>query len=292
MRVKTCMEPYLYLLPAVVLMLMLLLYPIFVTFQMAFYTTDSAGRLQHYVGLENFREVVRDPQFWAAFRRTLYWTTVVVLATVLISLVLALLLNYRFPGRGVVRAAILLPWAASLSISSVVWRWMCNADYGAINNLLRSLGFSGLRVEWLARPETAFPMMIVVAIWCSIPFTTVTLLAGLQSIPRDLYEAATVDGATEFQQFRWVTLPLLRDVLAVVILINLIYVFNSYPIIWTMTQGGPANTTDTIVTYLYKLAFWYHRFGQAAAMALVSFLFLIGVSTLYTIIFYRRQAYV
>ena len=155
------------------------------------------------------------------------------------SLLLAVILNRRFRGRAIARALLLLPWATGLVVVGLLWRWMSQPDFGAINHLLATFGLTS-RFEWLADADLSFPLMVGIAIWASVPPTTLILMAGLQSIDRDFYEAAALDGARGWRVFWDFTLPLLRPVLAVSILLNVVFVFNSFPIIWTMTEGGPA----------------------------------------------------
>src|SRR5262249_19085249 len=158
----------------------------------------------------------------------------------------AVRLNRRFRGRALARGLLLLPWATGLVIVGLLWRWMAQPDFGALNHLLSAFGISQARIEWLGDSDLSFPLMLWIAIWASIPPTTLMLLAGLQAIDHDLYEAAALDGARGWATFRDFTLPLLRPVLAVSILLNVVFVFNSFPIIWTMTEGGPAGATDTL----------------------------------------------
>ena len=195
-----------------------------------------------------------------------------VIVTILISLALAALLNAAFPGRRLVRWALIVPWAASVVMTATIWRWMLESFYGIINRILFDLGLIANPVhEWLGTPETSFYWLMFVAIFVSLPFTTYVILAGLQSIPRDIYEAARVDGATGWQSYRSITLPMLRPALLVASIINLINVYNSFPIIWAMTGGGPGSQTDTTTTFMYKLAFRFQDIGQAASMSVVNF---------------------
>ncbi len=162
----------------------------------------------------------------------------------------------------------MLPWSISLAMAAVVWLWSFNADYGMVNATLQQLGLLHGSVQWMARPETAFPMEILVGIIVSIPFTSTILLGGLSSIPTEVYEAAAIDGAHAGQSFWFITLPLLWPFINIAIVLNVISVFNSFPIIWVMTQGGPDNSTHILVTNLYELSFRLGRHGQAAAVAL------------------------
>ncbi len=244
------------------------------------------GRLRDFTGLANLSEVLADPLFRASLVRTLVWTAGVVGGTILLSVPIALILNEDFYGRGLARSIIMLPWAVSLTMSAVVWRWSLDGEFGMVNHVLRDqLGVIDHPVFWLGSAEIAFPVQIVIGILVSIPFTVTVLLGGLSSIPADLYDAARVDGAWGWQTFRRITLPLIRPFINIAVVLNIIYVFNSFPIIWVLTEGGPANSTDILVTYLYKLAFRFGRLGDAAAMSLVMFALLL----VFTIIYMRMR---
>ena len=211
--------------------------------------------------------------------------------TILISLGLAALLNAAFPGRRLVRWALIVPWAASVVMTATIWRWMLDAFYGIVNRILFDLGLIANPVnDWLGTPSSAFIWLIAVAIFVSLPFTTYVLLAGLQSIPTDIYEAARVDGATGMRTYRYITLPLLRPALLVAAIINMINVFNSFPIIWAMTGGGPGFQTDTTTTFMYKLAFRFQDIGQSAALAIVNLAVILVFVLLYLRVVDWRRA--
>lgn len=189
------------------------------------------------------------------------------------------------------RWALIVPWAASVVMTATVWRWMLDGFYGIINRILFDLGLSPTPVnDWLGTPSVAFWWLIVVAIFVSLPFTTYVILAGLQSIPADVYEAARVDGATGREAYRGITLPLLRPALLVAAIINMINVFNSFPIIWAMTGGGPGSQTDTTTTFMYKLAFRFQDIGQSAAMAVVNLVVILVFVLLYLRVVDWRRA--
>ncbi len=263
-------------------------YPIGMTFWMSLNDVDQFGRFKGYRGLSNYVELIGDAVFRQATWRTIVWTVAIVGITTLISLFLAVALQQKFRGRLLVRALILLPWATGLVIVSLLWRWMAHPDFGAIGNLMISLGITDARVEWLANPDLSFPLMIWVGIWASIPFTTLVLSSGLQAIDTDLYEAAALDGARAWRSFLDITLPQLRPVLAVSILLNVIFVFNSFPIIWVMTEGGPAGATDTLITLLYRKGFRLYDMGGAAAISVIIFFILLGFAVLHTRLMWRN----
>jgi len=273
--------------PATLLLAAVFLYPIVVTLVDSFsHVSAFSGRTD--VGtLDNWRAVFSDVEFVrGVLPRTVLWTAGVVALTIALSLPAALLLHAPFRGRKWARTALLLPWAVPLPVSAIVWRFILDGQIGTLNAVLAELGMAG--PVWLARAGTAMPMVIWVGVWASIPFTVVTLLAGLQGIGADVVEAAALDGAVGWRRFRHITLPLLRPVLNVAVVLNTVYVFNSFPIIWVLTQGGPADSTQILITHLYKTAFRESRFGDAQAMGVVSFLVLLGFSVVYLRIAERK----
>jgi multiple sugar transport system permease protein len=273
--------PMLMILPSLALAIGIIGYPIL---DLAFTATQEVsrfGQLRGFVGWDNFAEVFGDPLFWESLWRTGIWTFAVVVGTLGISMPVAMILNDDFYGRGLARVIIMLPWAISLTMTAVVWRWALNGRSGLLNATLMQAGLIDQPIEWLATAGTAFTVEILVGILVSIPFTTTILLGGLSAMPQDAYEAAVVDGASGWHQFRYITLPLMRPFINIAIVLNVIYVFNSLPIIWVMTEGGPANGTDILVTYLYKLAFRFGQLGKAAAISLIMF----GVLLIFTMLY-------
>ncbi|WP_114809779.1 carbohydrate ABC transporter permease [Paraburkholderia kururiensis] len=273
--------PWLLIVPSLLLALFIISYPIYNIVFQSLHEVSRFGAIRGFSGLQNFYTVFADPVFTDSLRRTLVWTACVVGGTVLISVPVALILNQDFYGRGVARTIIMLPWSVSLTMTAVVWRWSFNDDYGMVNVTLQRLGLIAGPIHWLATPELAFAVEIAVGILVSIPFTVTILLGGLSSVPGDIYEAARIDGANAWQQFRKLTLPLLKPFINMAILLNVIYVFNSFPIIWVMTQGGPDNGTHILVTYLYELGFRLGRPGEAAAVSLIMLVMLFVFSMAY-----------
>lgn len=278
------------MLPAGILIVGFIIYPIISTVWMALNDVDQFGRSSGFVGLGNFVDLIGDPAFRASMVRTLIWTVAVVGITLAISLPLAWILNFRLPGKTLVMSLLFLPWAASLVITSLLWKWMAHPDFGGLSRLLEDLGIISERVEWLANPDLSFPLMIWIAVWVSIPSITLILLAGIQGVDTQLYEAAAIDGASTSRIFRSVALPNLRPILAVAILLQVIHVFNSFPIIWVLTEGGPAGSTDTLVTYLYKLGFRLYDMGGAAAVSVLMFLILLAFAVTHTRIMWKGVA--
>ncbi len=286
MRAVRRAAPLLLILPSLLLALAVIGYPLYEMIRLSLADVSRFGQIRGYVGLANFARVFADPVFLSALLRTLEWTIAVVGGTVLVATPTALILHQNFWGRSLARTLVMLPWAISLSMAAIVWLWAFDGDHGMVNASLRSLGLMSGNVQWMARAETAFPVEIGVGILVSVPFSVTILLGGLSSIPGDIYEAASIDGASRLQAFRFLTLPLLRSFINIAIVLNVIYVFNSFPIIWVMTQGGPDNSTHILVTYLYELAFRLGRPGPAAAVSLV----MLAIVFSFTMIYVRLQA--
>ncbi|AZO17861.1 MULTISPECIES: sugar ABC transporter permease [unclassified Mesorhizobium] len=281
--------PYLLTLPSLLLAAVVIFWPVWDLVQISTHDVNRFGQLREFSGLANFSALAADPDFVAALWRTGLWTVLVVGGALLLSIPVAMILNMDFYGRGLARVIIMLPWAVSLTMTAVVWRWALNGESGMLNSALMKLGLISQNIQWLASAETAFPMQVLIGILVTVPFTTTIFLGGLSSIPDDLYEAAALEGATHFQQFREITFPLLKPFINIAIVLNTIYVFNSFPIIWVMTQGGPANSTDILVTHLYKLAFRIGKLGEASAVSLVMFAILLVFTMIYVRLAMREQ---
>ena len=281
--------PYLLTLPSLFLAAVVIFWPVWDLVQISTHDVNRFGQLRGFSGLANFASLAADPDFVAALWRTGLWTVLVVGGALLVSIPVAMILNMDFYGRGLARVIIMLPWAVSLTMTAVVWRWALSGESGMLNSALMKLGLISQNIQWLASAETAFPMQVLIGILVTVPFTTTIFLGGLSSIPDDLYEAAALEGATLFQQFREITFPLLKPFINIAIVLNTIYVFNSFPIIWVMTQGGPANSTDILVTHLYKLAFRIGKLGEASAVSLVMFAILLVFTMIYVRLAMREQ---
>lgn len=282
--------PLLMILPSLFLAVLIIGYPILDLAWTSGQEVSRFGRLMGFAGWENYRDVFGDPLFWESLWRTGIWTVAVVAGTLVISMPVAMILNDDFYGRGLARVIVMLPWSISLTMTAVVWRWALNGRSGLLNATLMQMGIIDEPIEWLATAGMAFTVEILVGILVSIPFTTTILLGGLSSMPQDCYEAAVVDGASGWQQFRSITLPLMKPFINIAIVLNVIYVFNSLPIIWVMTEGGPANGTDILVTYLYKLAFRFGQLGKASAISLIMFGVLLIFTVLYVVLISRNEA--
>lgn len=282
-RLGSTIEPYIWILPSVILMAIFIIVPIGFVFRMAFSQVTKAGLIKGFAGFDNFSKVLGSSKFTMVLKNTVVWTVLVVVLSTVLGFILALILNNRFKGRKVARAIVVFPWATTLVIQASAWKFIINTDYGALNTLLKTLGIIQTNVNWTPTPDAFFAWEIACGIFVTIPFVCFTALSGLQSIDSSLYEAAIVDGASYWQKLFHITLPLVKPSLTVATVLNIIYVFNSFPIVWTITKGDPASRTDTLVTYLYKLAFYNGKQGEAAAVSVIGFLILLVCASCYMV---------
>ncbi len=282
------LAPLLWVGPALLLIAAVVLWPVAIMIETAFQKISPDGFVLGPAGWRNFVFLWQEPDLPGVLVRTIVWVVTVVAATMLIALAMAQLFNQDFPGRRAARWALIAPWAASVVMTAIVFRWGLNANNGVINVVLHDLGllpgFNTNAADWLGTPVSAFAWMIVVAIFVSVPFSTYALLAGLQAIPAEVYEAARIDGAGAWRTYLAITLPLLRPAFIVALLINVMNVFNSFPVIWEMTRGGPGHRTSTTTTFMYQLKQSY--IGESAAMSVVNF----GLVLLVVLAYFRATS--
>ena len=267
--------------PALILISLVVIWPVVELVRISFTDISAAGSLLDFNGFTNYRDLIANTALYPVARPTIPWVFGIVFFTVLISLPVAQLINQNFPGRKYVRWALIFPWAASVVMTSMIWTWILDAYSGELNLTLTQLGIISEPVDWVNNPGSSFYFLMAVAVFVSIPFTSFVLLAGLQSIPHDIVEAASVDGATSWQIYRKIKFPLLRNSLLIATIINLINVFNSFPIIWIMTRGGPGYDTDTTTTFAYKLAFIESNMGQSTALGVFNFIIIMIIVAFY-----------
>ncbi len=256
---------YLLVLPAVLLVLGLIGYPFLYAVLISF-TNRVVGNAGHFVGLANFRYLANSPDFWAAARNTV---TIVVVSDALklaIGLSLALLVNQRLPGRGIFRAILMLPWAMPAFVVFLIWRVVYAPIGGALNLVLGAAGITTEMIDWLGERPTAMPAVILATVWRGFPFWFVSILAALQTIPAEQYEAARVDGANAWQRFRAVTLPAIRQVVVITVLLSSIWTANAFENVWLLTQGGPSDSTIVFPVLAY-FGMQTMQLGQAAAVS-------------------------
>ena len=258
---------YLFVLPLVVLVLLLIAYPLGSAVYLSL-TEKYVGYPPRFVGLKNYVELTGDPVFRKVVWNSAVFTVASVTVKLMIGLLMALSLHKALFARRLVRGILLLPWVVPTVITALAWHWMFDALRGFINVSLETLGLISEPIAWLGQPATAMMAVVVVNIWRGFPFFGVSLLAGLQAIPADLYEAAAVDGASATQRFRHVTLPGLRPVIFVTTLISTIFTLNDFNIVYVMTRGGPGIATHILATYTYEVGFQALRWGRAVAVSM------------------------
>jgi multiple sugar transport system permease protein len=266
---------YRFVAPALVLVGLLTLYPLLYVVYLSFYRKLLIFNLSQFVGPGNFLFLLQDGRFWNALKNTLYFTGVSVLLEMAAGFSLALLLNRPMRFLGLIRALVLIPWAVPTVVSARMWEWIFSADFGILNFLL------GSKVNWLGDPFLAMQAAIWVDLWKTTPFVALILLAGLQVIPAELYQAARVDGAGNWVLFRRITVPLLQPLIWVVLIFRTLDAWRVFDVIYVLTGGGPANSTETLSIYAYKVLFQTLQFGYGSTLSLTSFLFAGGICVLY-----------
>lgn len=266
---------YALLTPSLVAIGLVAFLPILVVFGLSLHRSMPVFGISRFIGVGNYAFLLKDPRFLKSLFNTLYITVVSVSLEVLFGLLIALFIHQSFKGRGLVRAAILVPWAIPTVVSAKMWEWILNPDFGILNYLL------GSDVNWLGHPIFAIHAVILVDVWKTTPFAALLILAGLQVIPEDLYKAAKVDGAGAVRAFFHITLPLLRPVILIAFLFRTLDAFRIFDVVYVMTGGGPANTTETLSIYAYKLYFQTLEFGYGSAVSVITFLCIMTLSLLY-----------
>jgi len=270
------------LVPSLAVVFGIILYPLLRTLWTSLFDVNSPFPGHYpFVGLGNYRRTLANPDFWAAVRRTSYFTVVSTFLELGFGLLLGLLMNVRFKGRWILRSIVILPWALPTIVNGTMWRWIYNPEYGALNALLTQVHILPHYRSWLGSPFLALNMVIVADVWKNTPLAAFLILAGLQTIPRELFEAARVDGAGPIRSFVNITLPLLTSTILVILVVRTIEAFKVFDIIYVMTRGGPANGTQTVAYYAYLQAFSNQLFGYGAALAYLIALFILGFAVIY-----------
>jgi multiple sugar transport system permease protein len=280
-RLAGASEPYLYSAPALILIIAVMLVPLALGLSYAFRDVKLLNPLSGaFIGLDHFRTLIDDRTFARALKNTFFWAGASVALQFSFGLILALLLDRPFWGRGVVQALVFLPWAVPSFLSGLNWAWMFNPVIGPIPHWLFALGLFDAPDNILSDPHNAMWGPIIANVWWGIPFFAITLLAALQAIPRDLYEAASIDGANAFQRFRSITLPFLAPTIAITILLRTVWIANFADLIVVMTNGGPADRTQIVASYIFTQAFRRLDFGYASAIAVVLLVLLMAYALL------------
>ncbi|MEM3515678.1 MAG: sugar ABC transporter permease [Saccharolobus sp.] len=272
---------YLFLIPAFFFFTVIIGYPLFNGIIQSFYEKSLIYPISNFIGIKNYEELLKDSIFWNSLKNTLLWTLSITSTSLLVGLFLALILNQNLKGKEFFRATWLLPWALPTIVASLMWSWMYEPNIGVLNFILKKAGLIEEPVLWLTTPFHAFLSVLIVAIWKGFPFVMISLLAGLQSIPQELYESASIDGASFWEKFRYITIPSLLPVISIITTLQIIWNFNHFDIVYQMTRGGPGNATMLLSTLVYMQAFGATRLGYGSAIATVMLIFLCLFSYFY-----------
>ncbi|MGE5573213.1 MAG: carbohydrate ABC transporter permease [Bacteroidota bacterium] len=284
---------YAFVLPSMAGVFAVILVPLVQTVAVSFkryYILDILREAPPFVGFANYLTILGDPQFRFSLWLTVIFTFACVALTMLVGLFVAILLDQDFPGRGIVAVAVLVPWVIPRIASSILWKWIYDDQFGILNHMLSSIGLRSLAsFPWLARAGPAFWAVVVVVVWQSFPFIAVTLLAGLRTIPREVYEAAEIDGAGFWQKVVLISIPMLRNLLAILIVISTIWDFKVFDQMYVLTEGGPAGSTMILGIYTWMMAFGRLQMGLASALAMIMFMLVMAVTVLYLRLFMREE---
>ncbi|NQS88848.1 sugar ABC transporter permease [Patescibacteria group bacterium] len=275
---------YFLIIPALTVVAVAAFYPTAVTFWMSFREVLLIFRVNKFIGLGNYRNLLQDSNFSNALINTFYFTFASVGLETLIGLGIALVIHESFPGRGVVRVAVLVPWAIPTVVTSTMWKWIFNTNYGMLNYLLKKFGFISVNQNWLGSPALAMLCAIFADVWKTTPFIALITLAGLQTVSNDLHEAAIVDGANGWQRFKSITFPLIMPILTVAVLLRSLDAFRVFALIFVLTGGGPADSTEVLSTYTYKILFSTSNFGYGSALATSMFLSVAFITFLFLLL--------
>jgi len=283
---------YLLILPSAAFIAGIVLYPILYTFYLSFHKMYLTQPNQiPYIGLKNYIDFINTSFFWNSIARTFYFTIVSVGSELLIGLGIALLMREKLIGIRFLKMFIIIPWAVPTVVNGIMWKWIYNANYGALNGFLKTIGIITSYQPWLARPFRAMNFVIIADIWHCTPFVALILFAALSTIPKSIYDSAKIDGASAWQCFVRITLPLLNHAILVVIIIRTMEAFRVFDIIYVMTGGGPANGTQVITYYTYLETFSYLHFGRGSALSFLVSGFILIMALIYIKLLYRKIEY-
>lgn len=284
---KKKITPYLYISPTVVLLFILLVIPIAMVVGYSLFDNVIINKSPSFVGLKNYTDLLTDKTVWNAISNTLIFVVASIIAHMLIGMVFAMVLNTRYLGsrtKGIFRVVFALPWMFTASVIAIVWRIILNPN-GVLNYIIVTLGLTADKIEWLASRNIALKSVILINIWSGYPFYMISILAGLQGISTDLYEAAAIDGANAVRTFFHITIPQLKPILLSLLMLDFVWTLQQFALIWMTTGGGPANASEAVSTFIYKEAFSKYQYSRASAMAVI----LLIACTIIGIFYVRQQ---
>jgi multiple sugar transport system permease protein len=272
-----------FLAPGVLVTLFFIIVPLYMAIRLSFFHMESYISPAKFVGFSNYIRILHEPTFWNALKNGLFYSLACIVLQVSLGIGFALILNEQFKGKSFVRGLTLLPYILPTVVVAVTWQWMLDGNIGFITVLANKIGLG--RINWLETPNLAMFTVILVSVWTWTPFVTTSFLAALQTIPLDLSDAAKVDGTSAWQSFFYITLPILKPILVIIILLRGIWMFNKFDIIWIMTKGGPLRATEHLPILIYQKAFQFYDVGGGTTVATISFLFLFAVVLIYLKVF-------
>lgn len=274
---------YLYVIPALGVMMLVIAYPIYYTFMLSFYRTPPSLAMSDKIfdGIDNYVTILTSARFHEVTINTAVWTFWSTFFATVLGLGAALVLNREFVGRGILRGLLLIPYVISAVAASYIWRWIYHSDFGVLGAILFDLGLIDGKLNLLDNVDLVLPSLIVVNVWKEFPFAMIMILAGLQTVPDQLLNAARVDGAGAFDRFRHITLPHLKGVMVITVLLLFVANLNHFVIPWIMTGGGPAGASDIWITHIYQIAFGRIRFGIASAYSVILFAVMVVIGYFY-----------
>ena len=280
-----------FLTPALLVIAFVLLFPIMQTVVLSLGRNSSSIFFDYeYAGLANYQRLLNTPRFIVSLKNTLLFTAVTVPLELIIGIGLALALNRQFRGKGLVRMAVLFPWALPTALNALMWRWMLNTEFGFFNSILTDTGLIAERINWLGGIPDAMAAMMFVSVWKTSSFMALLLLAGLQTIADDLYEAGSVDGTTRFSEFRFITLPLLRPAILVSVLLRTMDAMRSFELPFNLTDGGPLTSTETLSLYAYRIIFQYVNFNLGSSAVVIQFIIIMTICLFYIALIRRSNS--
>ena len=281
--------PFVFLLPALASIGAVAIYPVLLGLWLSFRDTTLASPTDTFIGLGNYRQIVSDSQFWNAWVHTIQFTGTSTLLETLFGLMIALVLSERFRGRGIVRAAMLVPWAIPTVVTSKMFGWLFDGQNGIVNYILRSVGLIQHNVDWYGSPDFALVTIIIADVWKTTPFMALLLLAGLQTIPTSLAEASVIDGANAWQHFWYVRLPLLTPTLLIASMFRALDAFRIFDLVYVLTGGGPADSTEVLSTLTYKNLFSALLVGYGSALSTIMFFTEIVIAAAFGLVLLRKM---
>lgn len=282
-KIKYKNDGYLFVAPIVFVLAALIVYPMVYGFYISFFNTNLVNKWK-FVGLKYYIDAFTEPAFYSSVLLTFKFMLLVVIGHFVFGFILATLLNREFKGRTIFRVIFMLPWMFPEAVIALLFTWIMNPMYGVLNDILKSLGIINSNMSWLGSKELALVSVVFVCIWKGFPLVMTMILAGLQSISKDLYEAAMIDGANKWKQFMYITIPALKPILGTVVILDSVWWFKQYTLVYTMTSGGPGTATNLISLSIYGTAFNDLRFGKGAAWGILVFIICYLINAIYKVV--------